>query len=260
MSDQIKHITFEDAMDLARDERVNMSVRGKGPGLVGDVTMIDKMTGRVCFKKRTNLIVLRGRTFALEKLFDDSISGSPAAVAAGYVPDDRNRKIVAFGVGKGGAPAADPFSPYAVVPIGQALLDWVPFRSHDLDQSTSGNPLLYIPGNEIVNYGDGRAVGASTTLFEYYLKHFDGHDPVWFFDESKNTVYKQITLSITQNDCRTAASNYINELALFIGGIGVNDPRGGVTFVNAEMFSRITFPTEYISGNKALEILYNVYA
>jgi hypothetical protein len=255
MSDNIKHITFQDAMDLARDERVNMSVRGKGPGLVGDVTMIDKLTGRVCFRKRTNLIVLRGRTFALEKLFDDTIDTNGAN---GYVQADLDRKIIAFGVGKGGAPEADPFSPYAVVPTGQALAQQIPFRSHDTAEETSGNPLLYIPESEIGNYGDGRLI--SGTEFEYYLKHFESRDPVWVFDETANTVYKQITLSVTHDDCRTATTNMINELALFIGSIGAEDANGGVTFVNAEMFSRITFPTEYISGNKALEIVYNVYA
>ena len=80
------------------------------------------------------------------------------------------------------------------------------------------------------------------------------------FDEAKNTVYKQITMSITSDDCRTATSNWINELCLYFSRVGGSDVRGGVSFSNPEMFSRITFPTEYLSANKALEIVYNVYA
>ena len=75
MSKEVKIITFEDAMDLARDEAINASVRdgmGDGAGMVGIVSMKDN-TGRVVFEKRHNIIVLRGRTFALERLFNDTI-------------------------------------------------------------------------------------------------------------------------------------------------------------------------------------------
>jgi hypothetical protein len=47
---------------------------------------------------------------------------------------------------------------------------------------------------------------------------------------------------------------------LYIGRVSGADVRGGVSFTNPEMFSRITFPTEFLSANKALEIVYNVYA
>jgi hypothetical protein len=267
MSDSsIKQITFDDAMDIVRDESVNREYRGDNGGMTGIVTMTDitdLTNNRVVFRKRHNLIVLRGRTFALEKLFNDTID--TYGVNDGVRPyiSDLNRQVISFGIGKGGAPSSDPFSPYAPPPTGAAgvaLATRVPFRLHDTVQSTSGDPLLYIPAGEIINYGGAEAITGQTTQFYYYLKHFDTRDPVWMFDEAQNTVYKQITMSITANDCRTSTSNWINELCLYIGRASGKDVRGGVAFSNPEMFSRITFPTEYLSGNKALEIVYNVYA
>ena len=126
--------------------------------------------------------------------------------------------------------------------------------------AVSGDPLLYVPSGELANYGGAEAVVGESSQFYYYLKHFDSRDPAWFFDEMRNTVYKQITMSITKNDCRSSTSNWINELCLYFGRLSGSDLRGGAAFTNAEMFSRITFPTEYLSANKALEIVYNVYA
>ena len=259
---ETKQITFEDAMDIARDEHVNREYRVDG-GFAGIVTMREPAENRIVFQKRCNLIVLRGRTFALEKIFSDTIDTFGVNDGVRPYVSDLDRKVIAFGVGKGGAPASDPFAPYAPPPTGAngvALAQRVPFRLHDTTRATSGDPLLYVPSGEITNYGGAEAIVGQTTQFYYYLKHFDSRDPVWMFDEAKNTVYKQITMSITADDCRTATSNWINELCLYFGRVGGSDVRGGVNFSNPEMFSRITFPTEYLSANKALEIVYNVYA
>lgn len=265
-STNIKRISFDEAIDLSRDELINRDVRAEadrdGPGLAGIVTMRDN-TGRVCFQKRHNLVVLRGRTFALEKLFADTIDTFGVNVGARPYLSDLDRRIVAFGVGKGGAPASDPFSPYAPPPTGATgvqLGQRIPFRLHDTTQSTAGDPLVYIPSAEIANYGGAEQIVNNTTQFYYYLKHFDNHDPVWMFDETANTVYKQISMSITDEDCRTAASNWVNELCLYFARPAGVDDRGGVVFTNPEMFSRITFPTEFLSANKMLEITYNIYA
>jgi hypothetical protein len=260
----IKQISFQDAMDLARDEMINQEVRDSmhdRGGLAGEVTMTDN-TGRICFQKRHNLIVLRGRTFGLEKLFDTTIGNN--GVNNGAVPyvSDIDRKILAFGVGKGGTPNSDPFSPYAPPPIGVngvRLATKIPFRAHDTSQSGSGNPLLFVPSNEIANYGGAEKPQGSLTLWNYYLKAFDAV-PTWVFNEQSNTVYKKILLSVTEMDCRTAQSNIINELALYFARATGLDARGGTVFTNPEMFSRITFPTEFMSVNKALAIEYRIYA
>ena len=265
MSKEVKIITFEDAMDMARDEAINASVRdgmGDGAGMIGIVSMKDN-TGRVVFEKRHNIIVLRGRTFALERLFSDTIGNQGVTGGAKPYVSDLNRKVIAFGVGKGGAPASSPFEPYAPPPTGTngvQLAQRIPFRLHDTAMASSGDPLQYVPSGEIGNYGGAEQVVGSTTKYEYFLKHFDQRDPEWVFDEAANTVYKKIMLSITEDDCRTATSNWINELCLYFARQDANDVRGGAGFTNPEMFSRITFPTEYLSANKSLSIEYRVFA
>ena len=261
-SQNVKQISFADALDVIRDERVNAEYRVDG-GMTGVVTMCEPETGRIVFSKRHNLIVLRGRTFALEKLFHDTIDSS--GVNSGVRPyiSDLDRRIIAFSVGKGGSPASDPFAPYAPPPTGAhgvGLAQRIPFRLHDTETGAAGDPHLFIPPAELANYGGAEAVVNSPNQYYYYLKHFDSRDPVWFFDEIRNTVYKQITMSITKDDCRTSSSNWINELSLYFARVGGVDLRGGVSFVNPEMFSRITFPAEPLSANKSLEIIYNVYA
>jgi hypothetical protein len=256
----IKQITFEDAMSKVHDESVNHEFKNL-PGITGEVTLIDSTTGRVCFRERKNLIVLRGRTFALEKVFNDTIDNF--GVNDGLVPyvSDLDRKVIAFGIGKGGAPASDPFASYAPAPTGPTgvqLAERIPFRLHDTSGVIDDN--TFIPGNEIGNYGGAEMVEGHPTQFNYYLKHFDNADPAWMFNEEKNTVYKQITLSISAGDCRSATSNWINELALYFSRQDGFDVRGGAVFINPEMFSRITFPTEFLTENKALEIIYNIYA
>jgi hypothetical protein len=259
-----KKLEFGDVLDVVRDETVNREfhTHQDGPGLTGIVTMRDD-SGRVVFEKRHNLIVLRGRTFALERLFGDSIGTN--GVTGGVAPylSDINRTIVAFGVGRGGAPVSDPFSPYAPPPTGSsgvALASPVPFRLHDTAAQGDGDPATFIPASEIGNYGGGQAVSGHATQTQYFMKEFDT-TPAWFFDEATNTVYKQIELSISATDCRTASSNWINELCLYFARKDVAaDPNGAVNFINAEMMSRITFSSEYLGPNKSLQISYRVYA
>jgi hypothetical protein len=251
--DSTEEVSFDDVLELIKDPEINL-------GLSGAISSMTDNTGRVCFKDRCNLIVLRGRTFSLEKLFNTTIDSN--GVNSGAVPyiSDLNRQILGFGVGYGGAPSGDPFSPYSVPPTGDsgvALTQPIPFRLHDTSQSASGNGLLYVPSNEITNYGDLRSVSGSQ--YHYYMKLFDS-PPVWVFNAAANTVYKQILLSISVNDCRTTVGHQINELCLYFGRNSGHDVYNGNVITHPEMFSKITFPTENISGSKTLSIVYNIYA
>jgi hypothetical protein len=263
MGNHIKQITVHDALTLIRDERVNRRQRRAGPWVAGYVTLRDE-TGRVVFQNRPNLIVLRGRTFALERIFNSPIGIN--GVNSGLVPyiSDVNRQVIAFGVGSGGAPAGDPFAPYAPPPTGSAgvaLSQAVPFRLHDTSQAGGGNALNYIAPLDIVDYATGVPVTGQPTQTLYYMKRFDVLDPAWYFNETANTVYKAVMTTISENDCRTGTtSNQINELCLYFGRLGTLDANGANTVVSPEMFSRITFPTEYFSGTKALTFEYRIYA
>jgi len=257
MSDEIKKLELRDLLDAHYSVSINKEMRSSDKidnTLKGLVTIRDTETQRVIFKERQNLIVLRGRTFALEKLFDDPIGSNGGS---SYI-SDLNRKIIGFKVGKGGTPAGDPFAPYAPSPLDLTLASAVPFRLHDLNESGNDNPRTFIPSSEIANYGQPTIVDAART--HYYMKHFDNRDPEWVWNNSTNEVYKLIMMSVTKNDCRTEAANIVNELSLLMAGENGSDVNGASVFVRPEIFSRITFPSEFMSGDKGLEIEYRIYA
>jgi hypothetical protein len=259
----IKKIDVKDVIDAHYSVNINSAVKDTdkmcNQSFVGIATMKEKdfvnnITGRTLFKHRHNLIVLRGRTFALEKLFDDPIGSN----GGGSYISDLNRKIIGFRVGKAGTPAGDPFAPIAPSPLDLNLGERVPFRLHDTDSIGEGDPRTFIPPEEISNYGDPTIVDPAKTL--YYMKHFDNRDPEWVWDDTTNEVYKKIMLSITNNDCRTEVANRIDELSLITARYNGLDIHGASIFVNPEIFSRITFPSEFLSGDKGLEIEYRIYA
>jgi hypothetical protein len=264
-----KIITASEALGLSARGRVE----SRGGHLSGLVTMFDE-GGRLIFSKRPNVIVLGGRTFALELLFGSNIGSSGRTASPGAYVSDGARTVIAFGVGNGGAPGGSPFTPYApppnayADPAGVQLASPIPFRFHDTSQSGSGDPTLFIPSGEQANYGGATPVpGGTVTQFHYYIKRFDVLDPVWYYSEADNTVYKSVALSVTAYDCRTAvlsgSPNQVNELCLYHSKITGSDGHGspgGEVFANTEMFSRITFPTEFLSVGKALQIEYRIYA
>jgi len=255
-----KRLTFTDLLDARHSVGINRNHRASdkmagGSTFTGEVIVRDQATGQVLFRKK-NLIVLRGRTFALEALFADGIEtfGGP-----GYV-SDITRKLCSFYIGSGGAPGGDPFNPYVPSPTDLALGTAIPFRLHDTAQSGSGNPLLFIPNIDIGNYGGAASVVGQPTQTKYFLKHFDVRDPVWVWSSGSNEVYKKVQLSINAFDARTGVSNIVSELALVMGRINGLDVNQGQIFTNPEIFSRITFATEFMSADKSLAIEYRVYA
>lgn len=227
--------------------------------LKGIVTMKDD-TGRTVFSRRNNLILLRGRTFALETLFADGIGAEGVSGGANPYLSNLKRSISGFVVGRSGttAPSA-PFDPKAVEPRDRWLTTEIPFRIHDTDSDQS-HPNLFIADGEKALYSDGRA-GATGTQREYYMKRFDNFDPVWNFDEQSNEVYKLISMSISENDCRTLVDPTINELGLVIAeSLSTTDASGMPEFTDIELFSKIHFPSEYLAEGKSLSIEYLVYS
>lgn len=216
--------------------------------------------GNFIFKARKNIVTLRGRTYCLESIFKDTIGNIGIDGSYNYI-SDLDRTVLAFTIGNGGAPSSDPFSPFAPTPNGingNSLGNAIPFRKHDTTESGSGDPILYIPNNEINFYAGGIPTTATNT--DYFYKKFDNEDPEWFFNSVDNTVYKKLILKISKDDCRYFNTNFVNELGLVIGRYGVNDSNGAATIINPELFSRITFSTEALPLNKSLTFEYRVYA
>jgi len=237
------HLLFRDKWP-ARD-KVSLD-HGDKTTLRGVVDIINPVTGKVILRKKQNLIVLRGRTFALEKLFDDTITTT-------NVPSyqtNLNRKICLFGVGTGGAPMADPFAPIPPVPLNEALSERAPFRTTCPGGSDPAFPTALDAGEELIYYDmvvDG--------IYEhYYGKRFEYLDPEWGVFPGDNEIYKKIVLRVNDKDAR---GKHINELMLYIAGYD----SGANEMVDIEAFSHITFPTESLLDlTKQLLVEYYIYS
>lgn len=188
---------------------------------------------------KDNLVVQRGRTFVLEKLFNDVNPDS-----TGYTKN-LNREIVLFGVGTGGADVGTPFEPRPVLATDYTLTESTPFRIED-----SNDTLTYLTDDEKKIYHNPIV---EDNLSSYMYKRFEIYDPEWKVDKDTNTIYKKIELRLNEKDTRDKA---INELALFIAQKPINEDEN---YVDVEMFSKINFPSEYMSSDKQLLVRYYVY-
>jgi len=220
--------------------------------LRGRVVMRDEK-GNI-FLEKDNMIVLRGRTFALEHLFKDPISAS-----SGYT-QDLDRKICLFKIGDGGADVETaPFDPFVPSYQNLDLSNPVPFITVDpnknADPIKQANPSIVTelaPGDELIYY-DKVVDGGDPAVFHYYGKVFDTA-PEWTFNEAGNEVYKKVTLRINTKDAR---NQYVNELGLFFASLDT----GGNVYENIEIFSRICFDTESLTNlTKQIVIEYFIYA
>lgn len=250
-----KQLSFSDFVQHKDEFRRH----GDGNNMKGIVTMKDNDTGRIVFSRRNNLILLRGRTYALESLFSDTIDNNGVSNGERPYLSNLSRSINGFTVGRGGTVGpSTPFEPKAVEPRDRWLTTEIPFRIHDTTADET-YPEFFVPGSERTLYTNGREAGANQR--EYYMKRFDNFDPAWNFDETSNEVYKLIQMTINEHDCRTLSDPMVNELALVMSeNLGTQDANSFPEFGDIEIFSKIHFPTEYLSEGKSLSIEYLVYA
>mgnify|MGYP000200465618 CR=1 FL=1 len=254
MSDQNKTIVIaeHDFANFLKDKHAVVNSRSaKTGGIAGKVIMRNEK-GEVILEK-DNLIVLRGRTFALEKLFETAIVGST------YV-QNIDRKIALFKVGTGGTPPAAPFDPYVPQYTDMDLSAPVPFLIVDPTKISGGDPEKISNPSIVVELTPEQQL-------KYYLPEVDPAFPEqtkmmgkkfeteeWVYSLATNEVYRKLTLLISEIDCR---KQYLNELGLMIAGYdSVNNAYGQV-----EAFSRICFDTESCTNlTKTITVEYLIYA
>lgn len=252
---ETKHLVLNDNMNSFNDEVTitNEQARnftGGGMGLKGRVIMRDEQGNTIL--EKDNLIVLRGRTFALEKLFEDVITAG-----SGYKLDI-TRKIGLFKIGSGGANVATaPFSPYTPIFSDENLGKQEPMVIVDVNKAADplkqANPSIVtsLSTAQQAVYYDGVVQGDGTT--HYFAKTFDAN-PVWTFNKVTNEVYKKIQLTIATTDAR---NKFINELGLFISKYNSVTKKHD----NIELFSRICFDTESLTNlTKQISVEYFIYA
>ncbi|MFA7143312.1 MAG: hypothetical protein WC175_04955 [Candidatus Dojkabacteria bacterium] len=201
--------------------------------------------GNVLFE-RTNLVVQRGRIFTLERLINRGIGDADINVTdRNFQFDNPNRKLYFFSVGNGGT-AGGPFFPAQPSPTNDDLENKVPFILVEEGESVDVHtyPLPPTP----VGDSDG-----------YFGKGFE-NPPVFNIDLLEdgdgvdNLVSLNINLQIDSNECRNLE---INELGLYFAEV---DASGAVIPGSAELFSRVTFPSEIMTAEKTLYITYTIYA
>jgi len=234
IEESLKKIEFKENSDTIKDIlRISNKEEIKNENYI---RVVDADTGRVLIERKKNIITLRGRTFALEKLYENT-NNSPS-----YPTKNYNRKINLFSVGTGGCPVGDPFSPILPSPLDVALADRVPF----ITLPVGSNPTDIYPDISMTNYPVAPELVGDNNL--YYYKIFNILEPEWFIDLNTNTTYEKVELLVDMEDCR---NENLNELSLFFSTNTHTEP---------EMYSRVTFPTEHISGNKRIVVEYYTFA
>lgn len=201
--------------------------------------------GNVLFE-RTNLVVQRGRIFTLERLINRGIRDTDINVEdRQFHYDNPNRRLYFFSVGNGGT-AGGPFFPAQPAPTNDDLVNKVPFilTEEDEDVNVRTYPLPPITvGNSNGYFGKGFENDPAFSID--LLEDGDGVD---------NLVSLNINLQIDPNECRNLE---INELGLYFAEVNVD---GDVKPGTAELFSRVTFPSEIMTAEKVLYITYTIYA
>jgi hypothetical protein len=228
LDNNVKIINIEDV--LSHFDKTDLD----SPQGVNFIRIEDAETGRVLLQRRENKVVLRGRVFSLEKLYNHNSN------YLNYV-NNLDREINLFKIGSGGTPMNDPYSPIAPDINDRDLTNPVPFR---VVNATVPETALTLEEQTIYHLPV-----VEGNLTKYYGKRFETFFPEWVIDPAKNTVFRRLQLLINIRDAR---NSIINELALFF-----STPD---TFSDAEIYSRVTFPNEAIQDTKTLRIYYYTYA
>lgn len=216
-------MTFEEQKILA-DHKINNH---------NFIVVRDPATGEV-LQVRKNLVLRSGREFDLRKIFGIPYAGESVAAL-------NSRTLCVFGIGTGGSPVANPFTPIAPTPADTELNTRVAFRT-----ANAARPLS---STDALKYTDSVTTGAETA---YFKKTFTS-TPSVTIDTARDQVYVKVPLSISAQDAR---DQLISELALYTAVQNSN------VYSGFKIFSRVTFQTEPLQSatGKALDIDYYVYA
>lgn len=231
-----REITVEESF-LFKDHNVNPVKEGPLNGFV----VVKDENGEILIAKK-NLVVRAGRNLSLRKIF-----GQPGFIANEDEAALNQKKVLLFGIGKGGAPMSDPFNPLPPTPSDTDLSSPIPFRS-----SSSALPLL--PSEEAL-YTDGRDVNGT---MQWYKKRFSNGNGEFVVDSANDFVYNKLQLQVTDKEARDL---FVNEISLFYAQYSPSGLTQNLKYTNYSIFSRFTLQTEPLPSNtnKALNIDYYVY-
>lgn len=248
---------------------VSEVLSGKQTIIRGRVKMVDNATGEVIFD-RHNLVTLRGRTLALEKLFNKENT-----LDLNYNTTDlASKKILLFKVGTGGCDPASPFVLLNGIVSANSvkLANEIPFKVNETGTQDSDKYFDIKPTyTETSDDGHGNVV-TTPSDFCYFAKTFDSIE--YFYNENNvDEVGIKLQLSISADDfCTTKTTdenNYvtykrstaINELGLCCGNPVYNADGELVDVKNIELVTHLQFSSEpFYNNTKSSTIYYYLYA
>jgi len=225
----------------------------------GHVQVVDNASGEIILEK-DNLVVLRGRTFALEKMFEkeNEIDGYSKA-------DLKTKKICLWKAGCGGCVTGEPFNLLSIEPNSMSLGEEIPFKAvadgTDRPEGYYGEVANAVKDN----YGKGYTY--------YYAKTFDNIEWVTNTNEfgKMDEIALKITLKVTEDDFKTVLAydendnvmfnrhTFLNEIALCIANPVKSNSVDRMD--NIELATRLNFESEpYFSNLKSATIYYYIYA
>jgi len=225
----------------------------------GHVVVVDDITGETILEK-DNLVLLRGRTFALEKMFDkvNDIKGFSKT-------DLANKKICLWKAGRGGCVSGEPFNLLSIEPHDTSLGEEIPFIAVKNNSSRPAGYYGEVPSAIKDNYNNEYTY--------YYAKTFD--DMEWVTNTNEygysDEIALKITLKITEDDFKTILdydennnvmfkrNTFINEIALCIANPVKSNSVDRMD--NLELATKLNFESEpYFSNLKVATIYYYIYA
>lgn len=215
----------------------NVNVKDSGINVKGKIEVFDKHGNKIL--TRNNLVVLRGRAFILEKLFEDEgVDDEYDVVYDSSKKRLKSRRPCLFTIGTGGAQSTGASSVVSPSPFLPSYTDL---------GMTSQVP--FITGS-----GEGGNTYFKHEGDSYYAKVFDS--VTWGYNEASNEVFKKITLSINANEARGYT---INELGLLIGKPTYSG--SNITSVtDLDLMTRVTFTGIPLTGSDTFTINYYLYA
>ena len=231
--EDLKIINHIDSVDLAEALSVGSNPLDYIEAHQGGVLEFCNPETGTSFLIRKNLVVQRGRSFALER-----VHGIAPPVNAGYI-NDLQRTILLFGVGTGGTPTDNPFAPIPPTPSDVALTNPVPFRVVDPTDLSTAIATVDVPSYPVYTTVNSKK--------NYNYKVFDQTQTQYVVNKVDNKIYRKIPLYISPSDCR---GYKLNEIALFFCT---------GSYTNIEMYSRATFDSESMSQSTGKGLLVNYY-
>ena len=284
---------------LFKDELNQRDELGNRVALRGDLTMMDD-GGRVVFRNKPNLIVLRGRLFAMEKIFNRPGSSTAQNAVSGrdtYNPytnilltNITDKKIWGFCVGRGGSDGVKGGTPAVV----NARMHYqIPFRriidGNGADSASTETAQTSPPASDRPNYGgttgqaftgiDGDTDQGATTRFAesvgstparkaYFYKKFDfiQANGGWSISTNGSEVYIEMEMSIGKFDCRvTPTAAFSNTTNLFneLGLVIAKETATANTVTSlseVELITHLVFDNEPLHNDKSLTMKYRIYA